>query len=135
MFAPNSTITSQLVINEALESLQNQLVLGNLVDRQYEAYFGGSGATASGGKFGDTINVRLPARVLGGEGPVIVPESYVESSVPLKLDRQSHVALSFGSKELALNISDFRERVIDPAVANLANKVDTALAELWKQVP
>lgn len=125
----NVPLTASMITNEALDVLVNNLVVTARVDRQYDDRFAIEGA-----KIGDTISIRKPPRYLGGEGPALEIEDFTETSVPLTLNRQSHVGLQFTSKELLLSIDMFKERVIQPAVAVLANKVDNAVTALYRQV-
>ena len=54
----------------------------------------------------------------------MVPESFTETYVPLVLNKQYNVGLNFTTSELMLNIDEFDDRVLKPAVATLANKID-----------
>ena len=66
-------------------------------------------------------------------GPAMQPQSFIETYVPLTLTSQAHVDVNFTTSELLLNIDEFQDRVLKPAVATLANKVDfdgLALAQL-----
>jgi hypothetical protein len=44
--------------------------------------------------------------------------------VPVTLDTQFHVDFTFSSQELTLNIDDFADRYLKPAMATIANKID-----------
>ena len=66
-------------------------------------------------------------------GPAMVPQSFIETYVPLTLTSQAHVDVNFTTTQLLLDIDEFQDRVLKPAVAALANKVDfdgLALAQL-----
>src|SRR5262245_51389235 len=86
-----------------------------------------------GSKTGPTINVRLPARLATTSGPSMTPQDYIEESVPLTIDQQEKVGLSFTSMELTLSMDDWRRRVGGPTSIVLSNKVDAyGLGLYWK---
>jgi len=115
----NNLLTISMITNEALRVLQNQLVFTRAVSRQYDDKFAIEGA-----KIGTTVNLRKPPRYVGRTGPALQIESSVETYVPLTLDTQFGVDMAFTTQDLTLNISDFSDRFIKPAVAAIANKID-----------
>lgn len=115
----NQLLTISMITNEALRVLQNQLVFTRAVSRQYDDKFANEGA-----KIGTTINIRKPPRYVGRTGPALQIESAVETYVPLALNTQFGVDMAFTTADLTLNISDFSDRFIKPAVAAVANKID-----------
>lgn len=117
--ASNNLLTISMITNEALRVLQNQLVFTRAVSRQYDDKFAIEGA-----KIGTTINLRKPPRYVGRTGAALQIESAVETYVPLTLDTQFGVDMAFTTQDLTLNISDFSDRFIKPAVAAIANKID-----------
>ncbi|MGI9142363.1 MAG: P22 phage major capsid protein family protein [Fluviibacter sp.] len=117
--ANNNLLTISMITNEALRILQNQLVFTRAVSRQYDNKFAIEGA-----KIGTTINLRKPPRYVGRTGPALQIESSVETYVPLTLGTQFGVDMAFTTQDLTLNISDFSDRFIKPAVAAIANKID-----------
>lgn len=62
-------------------------------------------------------------------------EDVVETSVPLALTTQFGVDMSFTSAEMALSIDDFSDRILKPAIAVVANKIDRDLLSLYTTVP
>ena len=115
----NNLLTISMITNEALRVLQNQLVFTRAVSRQYDDKFAIEGA-----KIGTTINLRKPPRYVGRTGPALQIESSVETYVPLTLGTQFGVDMAFTTQDLTMNISDFSDRFIKPAVAAIANKID-----------
>jgi len=77
-----------------------------------------------GAKVGNTINMRLPARYVGTTGAALSVEDQTEVSRSLSLNTQFHVDVTFTTQELTLNLQDFSERVLAPAIAEIANKID-----------
>ena len=115
----NNLLTISMITNEALRVLTNQLVFTRAVSRQYDDKFAIEGA-----KIGTTVNLRKPPRYVGRTGPALQIESSVETYVPLTLGTQFGVDMAFTTQDLTMNISDFSDRFIKPAVAAIANKID-----------
>jgi hypothetical protein len=115
----NNLLTISMITNEALMVLENELTFSNNVDRTYDDQFAVSGA-----KIGATLNVRKPGRFIGTTGPALNVEDFYESSVPVTLSTQFHVDTQFTTADLALSLDMFSDRVLKPAVAAIANKID-----------
>lgn len=115
----NTNLTSTIITNESLAVLENNLTFTKGVIREYDDKFGQAGA-----KIGTTLNIRKPARYVGRTGAAIGVEDHTETQVPLVLDTQAGVDVSFTSQELTLSIDQFSDRIIKPAMANIANKID-----------
>jgi hypothetical protein len=108
-----------MITNEALMVLENELTFTSEVDRNYDDQFAVTGA-----KIGATLNVRRPGRFIGTTGPALNVEDFNETSVPVTLSTQFHVDTQFTSQDLALSLDMFSDRVLKPAVAAIANKID-----------
>lgn len=63
-------------------------------------------------------------RVIGTTGPNLNIEDFNETSLPVVLTTQFHTDTQFGTKELALNVDMFSDRVLKPQIAAIANKID-----------
>ena len=115
----NNLLTISMITNEALMVLENELVFSDAVTREYDDQFAVTGA-----KIGATLNVRRPARFIGTTGPALNVEDFNETSVPVTLTTQFHVDTQFTTQDLALSLDMFSDRVLKPAVAAVANKID-----------
>jgi hypothetical protein len=115
----NTLLTISKITNEALMVLENELTFTGEVNREYDDQFAVTGA-----KIGSVVNVRKPPRFIGTTGPALNVEDFVETSVPVTLNTQFHVDTQFTTQDLALSLDDFSNRVIKPAVAAIANKMD-----------
>jgi len=115
----NNLLTISKITNEALMVLENELTFTNNVTREYDDQFAVTGA-----KIGNTLNVRRPGRFIGTTGPALNVEDFNETSVPVTLSTQFHVDTQFTSQDLALSLDMFSDRVLKPAVAAIANKMD-----------
>jgi hypothetical protein len=115
----NQLLTISKITNEALMVLENELTFTSEVDRNYDDQFAVVGA-----KIGNTVNVRRPGRFIGTTGPALNVEDFNETSVPVVLNTQFHVDTQFTTQDLALSLDMFSDRVLKPAVAAIANKID-----------
>lgn len=115
----NTLLTISKITNEALMVLENELTFTSEVDRNYDDQFAVVGA-----KIGNTVNVRRPGRFIGTTGPALNVEDFNETSVPVTLGTQFHVDTQFTTQDLALSLDMFSDRVLKPAVAAIANKID-----------
>ena len=115
----NNLLTISMITNEALMVLENELTFTSQVERNYDDQFAITGA-----KIGATLNVRRPGRFVGTTGPALSVEDFNETSVPVTLSTQFHVDTQFTTQDLALSLDRFSDRVLKPAVAAIANKID-----------
>jgi len=115
----NNLLTISKITNEALMVLENELTFTSEVDRNYDDQFAVVGA-----KIGNTVNVRRPGRFIGTTGPALNVEDFNETSVAVTLSTQFHVDTQFTTADLALSLDMFSDRVLKPAVAAIANKID-----------
>ena len=65
-----------------------------------------------------------PGRFIGTTGPALNVEDLNETSVPVTLSTQFHVDTQFTTQDLALSLDMFSDRILKPAVAAIANKID-----------
>lgn len=119
----NQLLTISDITNESLMILENELVLADKVNREYDDRFGVDGA-----KIGYTINVRKPARFKGTSGPALNVEDFQESSIPVSLTTQFHVDSQFITSDLLLSMDQFSKRVLKPKIATIANRIDYDLS-------
>lgn len=115
----NNLLTISKITNEALMVLENELTFAGQVTREYDDQFAVSGA-----KIGNTLNVRRPGRFIGTSGPALNVEDFNETSIPVTLSTQFHVDTQFTTQDLALSLDMFSDRVLKPAIAAIANKID-----------
>jgi hypothetical protein len=125
----NQLLTISMITREALRVLENTLVFTKFVRRDFDDNFGKSGA-----KIGTVLNIRKPPRYIGRVGQGLSIEDATETSVPLVLNTQRGVDIAFTSLDLALNIDDFSERFVRPAIANVANFIDYDGLQQYKNV-
>lgn len=115
----NTIITPVKVLRESLRILHNNLAFSKGVNKEYSKEFAQEGA-----KVGQTVNVRKPNRYYVSDGAALDVQNTVEEYVAVTLDHQFHVDVNFTSRDLTLSLDDFSKRILDPAMAILASKVD-----------
>lgn len=128
----NTTLTASIIASEALKVLENNLVMANLVYRDYEGEYN---KNVNGYKVGDTITIRRPADFTVRDGATAAIQDVTEGSTTLVVDKQKGIDFKFSSADLALEIDEFSDRVIKPAMVQLANQVDRDLMALYAYVP
>jgi hypothetical protein len=129
-YPTNTELNISMITNRALIVLENNLTFANTVNKQYSDAFGVDGA-----KIGATLSLRKPAQYGLRSGPTMVPGAFAETYVNLVVNQQQGVDLNFTTSELQLNIDEFEDRVLKPAIATLANKIDYDGLALAAQVP
>ena len=115
----NTILTPQIIENEAMMVLQANLVMADLVHRDYSNEFV---------KVGDTITIRKPAKFISENFTgTTSAQDITEGSTTVKLDRYRDITVDVTSKEMTLDIKDFSEQVIAPAMQAHAEAVDADL--------
>lgn len=125
----NTNLTIDMITKESLRVLVNNLGFARNTNREYDDSFANDGA-----KIGDTLRVRKPARYTVSTGAALNVQDHTETKVDLVLDTQAHVDVNFTTKELTLDIDMFSDRVIKPAMAAIANKIDLDGLALYKDI-
>lgn len=119
----NTLLTPSIIAKEALMVLRNNAVMAGLVHRDYSDEFVGG--------IGDTITIRKPASFTAKEfSSAITVQDATESGVTVKMDKHLDVSFAVTSKEMTLNIADFSEQLLVPAMQAFADKIDGYLIAL-----
>lgn len=124
----NQLLTRQEITRETLMVLENELRVVPHLYRDPEKEFG-----RAGGKIGDTIFLRKPARFIGRDGQAYQPEGLTDTEVPVTINQQSGVDFEFSTAEKFLSLDDFRKRYLDKAGISLSNKLDLRAALVCEQ--
>lgn len=112
----NKILTPDIIAKEALMQLEANLVMAGLVHRDYSKEFV---------KVGDTITIRKPAKFVAKNFLGQVEEQDLsEGSETVKMDRYRDITVPITSKEMTLDISDFSEQVVKPAMSAIATAID-----------
>jgi hypothetical protein len=127
----NTNLTTSIIAKAAVAILDNELVAGNQVFRGFEDEFDN---TTNGYTVGDTISVRKPTQFTVRDGATASIQDVTEGKTTITVDKQKGIDFAFTSKELTLNIRELADRVLKPAMVQLANQVDSDVLALDKDV-
>lgn len=125
----NSILTPTAVTREALRILHQKLNFVGNVNRQYDDSFANSGA-----KIGTDLKIRLPNEYSVRTGKVLNAQDTSESSVTLTVSSQAGVDVNFSSAELTMELDDFSERILAPAMSKLASHIENDALSMYKDV-
>ena len=115
----NTFLTPEVVAKEALMVLSGNLVMADLVHRDYSEELVG---------VGDTVSIRKPAKFVAKNFTgTAETQDITEGSVSVKLDRFRDVTVAVNSKQLSLDIADFSQQVVEPAMQAIAQAIDEDL--------
>lgn len=128
----NSVLTIDVIAKEALMILDNNLQAAKAVHRGHEKEFGDA---MNGYQAGSTVTIKRPTDFTVRDGATASAQDVVEGSTSITVDQQKGVDFSFTSQELTLDIKDLSERVIKPAMVQLANQIDSDVLALARKVP
>lgn len=119
----NTILTPSIIAREALMVLRNNAVMANLVYRDYSDEF------VPG--VGSKISIRKPATFEAKEfTSQIEVQNITETKVDVTMDKFLDVSFGVSAKELTLDIADFSEQFLVPAMQAFADKVDKYLIAL-----
>lgn len=121
----NALLTPSVIAKEALMQLENQLVMGNNVYKEYKNEFS---------KVGDTVSIRKPVKFVVTDGATLTKQDVEEATTNIVIDQRKHVGWKFSSQDLTLTIEEYSERYIKPAVIALAQSVESNLTGLYADV-
>lgn len=128
----NTTLTADIIAKEAVMILENSLVMAKKVYRGYESEFD---KKVNGYEVGETISIRRPADFEVTDGATMNVQDVVEGKLSLTVNTRKHIAWKFTSQDLTMKIGDLGDRVMKPALVQLANKIDKDVMALYKKVP
>ena len=128
----NTTLTADIIAKEAVMILENELLMAKLCYRGYEPEFDGK---INGYTKGETVSIRRPTDFTVRDGKTATVQDVVEGKIPITVNKQKGIDFKFTSQDLTLQIGDLSDRVIKPAMIQLANQVDTDMMALYKKAP
>jgi hypothetical protein len=127
----NTILNPTIIAKAAVRILDNELVMANRVFRGYEDEFN---KKSNGYDVGDTITIRKPNQFTVRTGATASIQDVVEGKETFTVGTQVGVDFKFTSQQLTLNISDLAERVMKPALVQVANKIDSDVMSLYSDV-
>lgn len=122
----NTLVTCSIVARETLPILKNMMSFSKNVNREWEDEFKSN--MSRGYAPGQTIQIKKPPRYTYRAGRVAVPQSTVETTVPLTVN-QGGCDISFTSLQRTLSLTQLEDK-IEAAIAPVANEIDRQGLEL-----
>lgn len=126
----NTILTPSIIAKEALMQLRNNTVMASLVHRDYSQEF------VAG--VGNTVTIRKPANFEAQEfnrSTGIQIQDATEGSESVVMDKLLDVSFEVTSEQLTMDIKDFSEQLLIPAMQGFANKIDQYLLGLYNEIP
>lgn len=121
----NTLLTADIIARAALANLYETTVMAPLVHRDYEPEFAN--------RVGDTITVRKPATFTAEEYSRlagITVQDATETGVDVVLNHFADVSFAVTSEDLTLELQDFNEQLLNPAMEAIAQKIDADILAL-----
>lgn len=115
----NTLLTPAAVTRKALQVLHQKLTFIGSINRQYDNQYAIEGA-----KIGSDLKIRLPNEYVVRTGATLSTQDTTEASETLSVSTQKGVDLNFTTAELTLDLQDFSDRIIEPAMAVLAANIE-----------
>lgn len=115
----NKMLVDDVILKEALMTLEEKCEFLGRVNTEYDNSYSGNG-----GKRGDTIRLRKPARYNVRKGQTINIQDHVEENTSLTASIQAGVDVEFTSADLLLSLEDFRKNVLEEQMTALASDTE-----------
>src|SRR5512142_100876 len=115
----------KLVAADALPALMGNLVMGNLVNRDYEPVLA---------QAGDTVNIPIPPTLVANnivEGGTVQTQNPSLGSSSIKLDTHAEATFLIPDVTKVLAVPDLLKIYMQPAVAAIAQKIESDLLGLY----
>ena len=117
----------KLVAVDALPSLMGNLVMGNLVNRDFEPTLA---------QAGDTVNVPIPPTLVANniaEGGTVVTQNPSVGNASIVLNTHAEATFQIPDVTKVIAVPDLLKLYMQPAVIALAEKIETDLLNLYGQ--
>lgn len=118
----NTFLTPDVIARAALANLYENTVMAGLVHRDYDADFDGA--------VGNTVTVRKPAVFTAdafSRSSGIQIQDATEGSVDVTLDTILDVSFAVTDEQLSMEIEDFSEQLLNPAMEAISQGIDQRL--------
>jgi hypothetical protein len=128
----NTTLSASIIAKAAVGILENELVMANAVFRGYEGEYD---KKINGYTVGDTITIKKPTDFTVRSTITASAQDVTEAKTSIVVNQIAGVDFAFTSQQLTLNIGELSERVIRPAMIQIANQIDVSVMNLYKDIP
>jgi hypothetical protein len=117
----------KLVAADALPALMGNLVMGNLVNRDYEPVLA---------QAGDAVNVSIPPNLVANnlaEGGAVTPQNPSLGNAQIVLNTHAEATFQIPDVTKILAVPDLLNLYMQPAVVALAERIESDLLSLYSQ--
>jgi hypothetical protein len=117
----------KLVAADALPALMGNLVMGNLVNRDYEPVLA---------RAGDTVNVPIPPTLVANniaEGSTVTLQNPSIGNAQIVLNTHAEASFQIPDVTKILAVPDLLKLYMQPAVVAIADSIETSLLATWAQ--
>lgn len=128
----NSLITAQWVARKALILLHAKSNFTGRTNRDYQSLLPGP---INGVILGQQLSIRLPFQYVLRTGPQMNAQNSVQRFATLNVNQQLGVDVNFTSVERAMQLNNFQEQVLEPAMARMAAGMEYFTTGLVNSVP
>ncbi len=122
--AANNILTTKAITELSLAVFQDELPFLMTGNRQFEGEFGRDTY-----KRGQSVDIRKQNHYRADDGRVASIKATDEQFETLTIDHQYHVAIEFNTKDLSLDIGQFKERYIDRMAQELKFRAEKDISE------
>ena len=117
----NSLLTIDQITNEALRLAHEKASFIGTINRQFDSSFG-----QSDGKIGDTLRIRKPSQYTRRQGSRVMDvQDAEEQNTTLVTATQDGVDMRFNSRELSLDLQNFSQHHLEPAMAAMISGIES----------
>lgn len=128
----NTILTHQMVAREAVKMFVEDTFIKTINTGRSDEFK----EQVNGYKKGNTVRIDVPATPVAFNGATFAAggnaPDFTEGAVLLTLDTQKHVPLTFSAQEKLLNITEFKTRILAPAMQALISVVQADLLTRMK---
>lgn len=128
----NSLLTAQWVARKALVLMHAKSNFTGRCNRDYQSLLPGP---IQGVILGQVLSIRLPFQYTLRTGAAMSAQNSVQRYAQLTVGTQNGVDVNFTSVERAMQLNNFEEQVLTPAMARLSAGIETNTTALTNQVP
>ncbi len=117
----NSLLTIDQITKEALALAHEKMTFLGTINQQFDESFG-----RSDGKIGDTLRIRLPSQYSRRKGSRVMDvQDSEQQNTTVTTATQDGVDMKFNSRELALDMENFKRLHLEPAMAVLVSGIES----------
>ncbi|WP_269497823.1 P22 phage major capsid protein family protein [Castellaniella sp. S9] len=128
--ATTQVLTHQMIARESAKMFLEEAPFTANINKGRQDEFG---AVTQGFKKGNSVRIKIPPVPIVYDGATFAgggtPNNFGEQEVTLTVDTQKHTGIEFGAAQKKLDLSEFRDRFLRPAIQTLSSVVEADLLQ------